>query len=207
MNSLLPPNSTELERRLAEANSDISSLPVNIRDLFNPWLCPFEFLPYLANSRSVDHWNESWPEKVKRQVIADSFFVHQKKGTRSAISRVISAFGYSCTIKEWFETVPQNIPGTFSLDISINEQGISEEIYNELYRLIFDAKPVSRHYFSFGLSLKTEGNLYTGASICDGEIINIYTDTIKEIHVYQKTTSFAIQTEHDITTIKGLLNG
>ncbi len=44
--SLLPPGSSALERRLAQACSGISDLNVPLRDLWNPWKCPAKFLPY-----------------------------------------------------------------------------------------------------------------------------------------------------------------
>lgn len=53
MNSLLPPGSTPLERRLAQTCSGISDLQVPLRDLWNPATCPVSFLPYLA-------WAFSW---------------------------------------------------------------------------------------------------------------------------------------------------
>lgn len=49
MNSLLPPGSTPLERRLAQTCSGISDLQVPLRDLWNPATCPVSFLPYLAS--------------------------------------------------------------------------------------------------------------------------------------------------------------
>lgn len=73
MNSLLPPGSTPLERRLAQTCSGISDLQVPLRDLWNPATCPVSFLPYLAWAFSVDRWDESWTESVKRQVVKDAF--------------------------------------------------------------------------------------------------------------------------------------
>lgn len=50
MNSLLPPGSTSLERRLAQTCSGISDLQVPLRDLWNPATCPISFLPYLVGT-------------------------------------------------------------------------------------------------------------------------------------------------------------
>ena len=77
MNSLLPPGSTPLERRLAQTCSGISDLQVPLRDLWNPATCPISFLPYLAWAFSVDRWDEGWTESVKRQVVKDAFYIHQ----------------------------------------------------------------------------------------------------------------------------------
>lgn len=73
MNSLLPPGSTSLERRLAQTCSGISDLQVPLRDLWNPATCPVSFLPYLARAFSVDRWDEGWTESVKRLVVKDAF--------------------------------------------------------------------------------------------------------------------------------------
>ncbi|HBX3784857.1 TPA: phage tail protein I, partial [Klebsiella pneumoniae subsp. pneumoniae] len=85
--SLLPPGSSALERRLAQACSGISDLNVPLRELWNPWKCPASFLPYLAWAFSVDSWDESWSEQEKRTVISESFRLHQHKGTIAAIRR------------------------------------------------------------------------------------------------------------------------
>ncbi|WP_082331441.1 phage tail protein I, partial [Salmonella enterica] len=45
MNSLLPPGSSPLERRLAQTCSGISDLQISLRDLWNPATCPIRFLP------------------------------------------------------------------------------------------------------------------------------------------------------------------
>ncbi len=80
MNSLLPPGSTPLERRLAQTCSGISDLQVPLRDLWDPATCPVSFLPYLARAFSVDRWDEDWMESVKRQVVKDAFiFINTKE--------------------------------------------------------------------------------------------------------------------------------
>lgn len=134
MNSLLPPGSSPLERRLAQTCSGISDLQVSLRDLWNPATCPIRFLPYLAWAFSVDRWDESWTESVKRRVVQDAFYIHQHKGTTSAVRRVVEPFGFLIRIIEWWQT--GETPGTFRLDIGVQDQGITEETYLELERLI-----------------------------------------------------------------------
>ncbi|WP_336484991.1 phage tail protein I [Escherichia coli] len=103
MNSLLPPGSTPLERQLAQTCSGISDLQVPLRDLWNPATCPVSFLPYLAWAFSVDRWDEGWTESVKRQVVKDAFYIHQHKGTTSAVRRVVEPFGFLIRIIEWWQ--------------------------------------------------------------------------------------------------------
>ncbi|WP_010248708.1 phage tail protein I [Pantoea agglomerans] len=170
--SLMPPGSSALERRLAEACSGISGLSVPLRDLWNPATCPAGFLPYLAWAFSVDRWDESWAESVKRQVVSDAFYIHQHKGTISAIRRVVEPFGFLIRVIEWWKN--GEAPGTFRLDIGVQDQGITEETYAELERLISDAKPCSRHLLGMSINLQSGGTLFTGAGSYDGDDLTVY---------------------------------
>ncbi|QER56761.1 phage tail protein I [Klebsiella quasipneumoniae] len=172
MNSLLPPGSSALERRLAQACSGISDLSVPLRDLWNPWKCPASFLPYLAWAFSVDSWDESWSEQEKRTVISESFRLHQHKGTIAAIRRVVEKMGYSFSIAEWWEVADP--AGTFRLEVDVNDIGITSRMLDELTRLINDAKPVSRHLAQFNISTKVRGDIHVGSTLCSGDIISIY---------------------------------
>ncbi|WP_441006303.1 phage tail protein I, partial [Burkholderia pseudomallei] len=64
--SLLPPNATALERRLADTNARISDIPVDIGKLMDPDAIPLRFLPWLAWHLGVETWKDYWPEQVKR---------------------------------------------------------------------------------------------------------------------------------------------
>ena len=172
MNSLLPPGSSALERRLAQACSGISDLNVPLRDLWNPWKCPAKFLPYLAWAFSVDRWEETWTETAKRQAVSDAFWIHQRKGTVAAVKRVIEGLGYSMTIEEWWEVADP--AGTFRLEIDLNDIGITEPMINELERIIGDTKPVSRHISQLTLSVSTKVIANIGCAIFDGEEITVY---------------------------------
>lgn len=170
--SLLPPGSSALERRLAQACSGISGLNVPLRDLWNPATCPVSFLPYLAWAFSVDRWDEGWAESVKRKVVNDAFYIHQHKGTISAIRRVVEPFGFLIRVIEWWKN--GEAPGTFRLDIGVQDEGITEETYQELERLISDAKPCSRHLIGMSINLQTTGPFFVGAGCYIGEEITVY---------------------------------
>ncbi|HDW6586049.1 TPA: phage tail protein I, partial [Salmonella enterica subsp. enterica serovar Typhi] len=134
--------------------------------------CPVSFLPYLAWAFSVDRWDEGWTESVKRQVVKDAFYIHQHKGTTSAVRRVVEPFGFLIHIIEWWQT--GEAPGTFRLDIGVQDQGITEDTYLELERLISDAKPCSRHMIGMSINLQTSGPHWVGAASYLGEEITIY---------------------------------
>lgn len=168
--TLLPPSSTKLEKRLSQAM--VCDFPILLRSLWNPQTCPYELLPYLAWQYSVDYWDENWNEQIKRKVIAEAFEIHQHKGTKEAIRRAVSSFGYLIDLIEWWQN--DKTPGTFSIEIGVLDKGITDESYNELVRIIEDVKPVSRHLSGLSLHLATSGNTTIGACNYDGNTISIY---------------------------------
>lgn len=100
---LLPVGSSPLEVAAATALSEIQRVPVPLRTLWNWRTCPVNLLPYLAWALSVDRWDEKWPEATKRSVCASSFFVHQHKGTISALRRVVEPLGFLIEVREWWQ--------------------------------------------------------------------------------------------------------
>jgi phage tail P2-like protein len=181
--SLLPSGSTPLERAAAEAMAEAMALGVPLRDLWSPERCPLVLLPYLAWALSVDRWDQSWTEKTKRSVIKSSFFVHKRKGTIKAVRRVVEPLGYLIEVVEWWETVPMGERGTFALKVGVLDTGITEEMYQELERLIDDAKPVTRHLTGLAISLEAAGSVFIGASIYDGDEIDVYPPEPRDIEV------------------------
>ncbi|PYG48722.1 phage tail P2-like protein [Pantoea sp. AG1095] len=179
--SLLPPGSSALERRLAQACSRISGLNVPLRDLWNPDTCPVNFLPYLAWAFSVDRWDESWAESVKRKVVKDAFYIHQHKGTISAIRRVVEPLGYLIRVIEWWKTNDE--PGTFRLDVGVLDTGINEEMYHELERVIADAKPCSRHLIGLSITLDANGTVPVAVASYSGDELTVYPYTPELISV------------------------
>lgn len=172
--TLLPPNTTFLERSAATALAEIERVPVPLRDLWHPDRCPARLLPYLAWAFSVDRWDPAWSEAAKRNVIRSSFYVHRKKGTISALRRVVEPLGYLLEIEEWWQTQPKGPRGTFTLRIGMLDTGITEPIYQELTRLIEDAKPLTRHITGLDVSGETRGPLYLGCALYDGETTIVY---------------------------------
>lgn len=181
MKSLLPLNSTQLERAIEVATHETTEVP--LRTLYNPDTCPAHLLYQLAWAWSVDRWDDTWPEEVKRSVIRSSFYVHAHKGTIGALRRVVEPFGYLIEVIEWFQTQPQGVPGTFALKIGVSDEGISEETYRELTWLIDDARPVSRHLTGLAISLETTGRLYLASSVYEGDEIDVYPPQAADIQV------------------------
>ncbi len=197
MTSLLPLSSTQLERAIEAALAETTEIP--LRTLYNPDTCPAHLLPWLAWTWSVDRWDSGWTEAVKRSAIRSAFYVHAHKGTIGALRRVVEPLGYLIEVIEWWQTVPQGVPGTFALKVGVLDTGITEEMYLELERLVDDAKPVSRQLTGLAISLETQGALNIGVALYEGDEINVYPPMQRDIDV----TGYigASGREHSIDTL------
>lgn len=80
--------------------------------------------------------------------------------------------GFSATFAEWFDVGDE--PGTFRLEIDVNDVGLTPKTLDELNRLIDGARPVSRHISQLTLSTSTRGTAFVGAAIVEGGIITVY---------------------------------
>ena len=144
MSSLLPPNSTDLERKVAKVGQYAFELP-SIRIIKDVDQVPAQYLPFIAWQRSVDFWDENWQDALKRSVIKSARDQHRIKGTTEAIKRALQPFGYEVKIIEWFQVQPNLTPGTFNLELDLIGKGLSNEVYQEINRLVSESKAASRH--------------------------------------------------------------
>ena len=147
---LLPPNRTRLEAALEQAMAPALS-PEDIATLWDPHRCPAKALPWLAWALHVDDWRDDWTESVKRQVIAASVPVHRAKGTLASVRRLLSAFGVSAVVREWWQT--GGTPHTFEIDILASAQYtdssapiLGPALTERMQSLINATKPVRSHY-------------------------------------------------------------
>ncbi|WP_226102543.1 phage tail protein I [Dickeya oryzae] len=171
-NSLLPPSASDFMRNVASSTQRLSEIAVCLDTLWSAERCPGQLLPYLAWALSVDRWDKRWSEQTKRQVIKAAWLVHRQKGTIAALRRAVEPFGYLIRVTEWWQTGGQ--PGTFRLDIGVQDAGITEETYLELERLIADAKPVSRHLLGLNIVMDCAGNIPLAAGQYSGDALTVY---------------------------------
>ncbi|HCI6909374.1 TPA: phage tail protein I [Klebsiella pneumoniae] len=171
-NTLLPPSASAWMRGAEAATAKLSGITVAIRTLWTPTACPVDLLPYLAWALSVDRWDKNWPAEKKIASIQQSYWLHRRKGTRAAVRRVIEDMGFSATFAEWFDVGDE--PGTFRLEIDVNEVGLTPKTLDELNRLIGEAKPVSRHLAQLTIATSARGSAWVGMAVFDGEATTVY---------------------------------
>ncbi|CAG9000667.1 MAG: hypothetical protein CENE_02667 [Candidatus Celerinatantimonas neptuna] len=170
--NLLPANATELEKALVNAMTP--DLPVPIRTIWDPDDCPSKFLPWLAQSFSVDRWDDSWRDNEKRAAINAAYFVHKHKGTVSAIRRVVEPLGFLIRVIEWWQTQPKGTPHTFQLVIGVKDTGITDAMYTQMVKLIDDAKPLRSSMIGMDIQAQSNGGIYIGCGCYSGEIVTVY---------------------------------
>lgn len=96
--SVLPPNSTRLERALEGTAERISAIPIPITDVWNSDACPESLLPWLAWSLCITDdygWSLCLNVDQKRALIKQSMSLHRKKGTPWAVQEALKAVGFA----------------------------------------------------------------------------------------------------------------
>jgi phage tail P2-like protein len=174
--SLLPFNATAQERALEAATARISDVPVLVRESWNPATCPEALLPWLAWAFSVDTWDDTLTVAQKRAVIASSFLVHARKGTRYAVLQSLAAVGVDAEIVEWWQQAPAAAPHTFRVDLETLPDGMTDARVDRLEAQIDEVKPVRSH-FTIRLMTRAAAPLYVGAMMQDLLITTIYPHT------------------------------
>lgn len=171
--TLLPQNTTKLERDLELLMAHSSDLPVAINTLWDPMTCPLTLLPWLAWANSVDDWLESWPEAVKRKVIADAFDVHRYKGTPHAVQKALDSLGVKTNILEWWEAGGSGQNGTMVVSAMLNENITGGEglVNARMLRLITTAIKNSKRgsiHFDLELGIYFEEQFNLSAGLASG---------------------------------------
>lgn len=83
-------NRTPWEGAVAAASATRRPVDADIiRRIWDPWSCPTEFLPALAQAFGVKLWIESWPEARKRSMIANAIELRRLEGTLPGIERYL----------------------------------------------------------------------------------------------------------------------
>lgn len=143
--SLLPANSKPLERELATLTARLELIDVPFDLIWDVDNCPIEYLPFLAYAWSVDEWNDAWSIETQRNVIKNSVWVHQRKGTLGAVKRALAVMNYDTSVIEWFEKSPIGTPGTFSIEVN-PMNGIITDSVRQIRAVVDAVKRLSAHY-------------------------------------------------------------
>ncbi|KAA8734913.1 phage tail protein I [Acinetobacter qingfengensis] len=165
---LFPPNTTPFEKNFALAFARISAVSTPARDFNQPQIVDASILPFLAWEHSVDEWDRNWSEEQKRNVIVNAYELHCYKGTIKALEQAITSLDLNITVREWFNQSPKADPYTFEVFLKIEQEGMTEQQYKKLIKIINAAKNVRSHW-SFGdIFIISHSNSYAIAAVTAG---------------------------------------
>ena len=127
MDSLLPPNETDIERRLEQVSSDLVKAQAPLQTLWDAQRMPANMLPWLGWATGVDRWNTNWPEQAKRDAINEAISIRRRRGTVWAVRRALEVLGVSdVEILEhsrqeaaWLDAGGLQMDGSWSTDGSV----------------------------------------------------------------------------------------
>lgn len=95
MASLLPHNTTPLERAAEQSDALIERARAQLHTIWDAQRAPVQLLPWLAWAVGVDDWDTGWSEQQKRSAIDAAIPIRRKRGTVWAVRRTLEALGYT----------------------------------------------------------------------------------------------------------------
>jgi phage tail P2-like protein len=206
--SLLPPNATDLERRVESVTARLGAVPVPVDTLFDPYRCPAPLLPWLAWALSVDKWNSAWPESIKREVIAKSVGVHVKKGTVGAVKRALASMGTPLDILQWWQMVPEGPHGTHQMTLWQNDAApevvFDGALFADAIDMIETTKRKSQH-FALRAGHRSEAGI--GLAAVDAHIQRFASETLGLTPDMGGTSAGFSATTHCAPRLKAMTHG
>ncbi|WP_018250785.1 phage tail protein I [Sphingomonas melonis] len=150
--SLLPPNATRLERALEAGSARIGDVDAPLATLADPTTIAANALPWLAYGLSVDFWDSTWSEAMKRRTVAESIAQHKIKGTRASVEHVLARIDTLATVIEAHEAPGRLAPHTFEIDLplvtapgSAGGSRAQAAIVDDIIAQVVAVKPLREH--------------------------------------------------------------
>lgn len=173
LETLLPPNSTALEKAVEQLGLKISALSVPFVQLHRIDSCPEKFLPWLAWERRVEYWQPNWNEADKRAAISAATDFNAQRGTRASLQSLLNTVVTNYQLKAWHQFNPKGTPYTFVVQVA--EQVIlTIEQLVQIYTAV-DATKSVRDQYSIDAHVKTDASFIVAGSTYFGETITLST--------------------------------
>jgi phage tail P2-like protein len=88
---LLPPRSTAFELAFAASvGTRVAAVPVPLRQSQDPLAAPLGFLPFLAWGRATPLWDATWPEPLRRDIVAKTYGLRRAAGTLAGVKALVA---------------------------------------------------------------------------------------------------------------------
>ncbi|EAB3339583.1 phage tail protein I [Salmonella enterica] len=189
---LLPPPLASDERFSVLANIaaerfaqiDLTALLVYLVDIVDA-----SALPSLAGQlhvQGLEGWLFAANEQEKRELIKQAIELHKYKGTPWAVRRVLEILSLPGTISEWFEYGGKAY--FFKVEIKLINQGMDENLFNNLVDLIHEYKNVRSKLEALIVWIINQSAIpVIGSALYGGEITTVLPFQILEV---QQTKPF-----------------
>lgn len=164
MSSLLPPNSTKLEKTLEKIIAKVDQLDVPFIRLNRIDLCPDKYLPWLAWEHRVEYWQPNWTIDKKRHAIKSAKDFNAGRGTKATLSALLDTVIENYKISAWHETTPKGQPYTFIVDVDEREILTIDQL-SQAHTAV-DATKSQRDLYSINANVLTTADIYlAGAGV------------------------------------------
>lgn len=129
-----------------------------------------DILDHLAWRFNVDFYDQGYSLAKKRALVQQAIYWHRIKGTPAAVLKALSDLGYSAEITEWFDEALEidRVPGTFRVEVNIDDIGIDDGVFNELLRVIQASKNARSHLRDFLARGSVWGKTHIGSAMVSG---------------------------------------
>ncbi|EBS7636628.1 phage tail protein I [Salmonella enterica] len=183
---LLPPPLASDERFSILANIaaerfaqlDMTTLLVYLVDVVD-----VSALPSLAEQfhvQGLEGWLFASDEQEKRELIKQAIELHKYKGTVWAVRRVLEILSLPGTISEWFEYGGKAY--FFKVEIELINQGMDENLFNNLVDLIHEYKNVRSKLEALIVWIINQSAIpVIGSALYGGEITTILPFQVLEV--------------------------
>ncbi|WP_298606937.1 phage tail protein I [uncultured Thiothrix sp.] len=170
---------TPVERQLEKVSGEsVEALNVQIiRQIHSAERCPAPLLPWLAWERSVDYWDDAWPESTKRAVTEASIAVHRKKGTIQSVQQALAVAGLGGVV-DIPRDRPDYVPHSFRLQLSTEQNEPTAEHAQIIRYQVGHVKPARCTYsLSFNEAAAAQAPAATASLLMIGieqQAVNYY---------------------------------
>lgn len=142
MTGIAPDTASDVERGLDEASAArVAALPSTLpQTAWDAARIPPAWLAVLAWALSVDLWDATWSDQLKRAAIANAYAQHRLKGTPAGLERALDHIGAVYDMTER----PNNVRFTVSVEV-LNLDAITLKSEAELRAVLNRMKRASVH--------------------------------------------------------------
>ena len=163
---LLPDNAPAFLRDLSSISAQLEQIdPSAIETIWDAWRCPAVLLPWLAWAVSIDVWDDTWAETIKRQAVADSPYYHRIKGSVRAVEAALALAQRPFDLTEWFDAIPVARRGTARIHVETTLDDVPR-VLRAIRPLVLAAKPKTRAV-AFGAGEMMPGSIAVGAGLLE----------------------------------------